>query len=95
MLRGELFEVLKTAALGGDTKLAQWLYEEMTEEGEVTWEETLPNEGDKHAVRQHLYAHPTPELLADLHAAGVKLVPLTEADKALPAPILDGEFEET
>jgi hypothetical protein len=100
LLRGELFEVLKKAATigfsdaGPDTKLTVWLYEKLIDEGELTWEECLPGPEDKHSVRQHLYAHPTAELLADLHAAGVKLVPLTETEKLLPAPVVDGEFDD-
>lgn len=100
LLRGALFEVLKKAATEGyggegpDTKLTVWLYEHMIEEGELTWEEVLPGPEDRNVVRQHLYSHPTAELLADLHAAGVKIVPLTEAERQLPAPVIDGEFED-
>ena len=100
LLRGELWDVLYKAATTGfgdagpDTKLTMWLYEKMIEQGELTWEEVLPGPEDRNQVRQHLYAHPTPELLADLHAAGVKIVPLTEAERQLPAPVVDGEFDD-
>lgn len=105
ILRGDLFEVVKKAALGTlpdsknkgeflppDTKLAMWLIEQLTDEGELTWSETLPGPQDAPMLRQALFARPTPELLQDVHAAGMKLVPLTPEEKQLPAPAIDGEL---
>lgn len=99
LLRGELFGVLKNAALGrgqfegeADPKWAQYLIERMTDEGELTWQEALPGPNDAPFVRQHLFKRPTPDLLQDIHAAGMKLVPMTEEEKQLPAPVLDGEL---
>lgn len=93
LLRGEMFSVLIEAAKA-DPKWAQWVYERMTDEGEITWEDALPGPKDAPQIRQHLFARPTPDLLADIHAAGLKLVPLDETEKQLPAPVADGEFDE-
>jgi len=93
-LRGELFGVVKKAALEGDTKLAVWLLERLTDEGEITWQETLPGPQDAPLVRQNMLKRPSPELLADIHAVGLKLVPLTPEERQLPAPVVDGELEE-
>jgi hypothetical protein len=105
LLRGDLFDVVKNAALGKlpdaknkgemlppDTKLAMWLIERLTDEGELTWSETLPGPHDAPQIRQALFARPTPELLQDVHAAGMKLVPLTSEERLLPAPAVDGEL---
>ena len=105
LLRGDLFGVLKKAALGElpdpkekgeklppDPKWAQYLIERMTDEGELTWNETLPGPADAPQMRQRLFAQPTPELLQDIHAAGMKLVPMTPEEKQLPAPAIDGEL---
>lgn len=105
LLRGDLFEVVKAAALGKlpdgknrgeflppDTKLTVWLIERLTDEGELTWSETLPGPQDAPQLRQALFARPTPELLQDIHAAGMKLVPMTSDEKQLPAPAVDGEL---
>lgn len=94
LLRGELFQVVKDQALQGDAKLAVWLLEKMTEPGELQWEETLPGPQDRPLVRQAIFAKPSADLLADIHAAGMKLVALTPEERQLPAPAVDGEFEE-
>ena len=93
-LRGELFEVVKKAALEGDTKLAMWLIERMTDQDELAWSETLPGPNDAPQIRQALFARPTPELLQDIHSAGMKLVPMTPEERQLPAPAVDGELME-
>lgn len=95
LLRGELFETLRNAAKD-DPKWAQYLLEHMTDPDEVRWSETLPGPQDAAAIRQHLFrpGHVPPDLLADVHAAGMKLVPLTAEEKMLPAPVADGEFED-
>jgi hypothetical protein len=42
-------------------------------------------------VRRHLFANPSPELMEDIHAAGMKLVPLEPGD-IQPLQITEGEF---
>lgn len=95
LLRGEMFGHLKKAA-ELDPKWAQYLLERMTDEGEITWQETLPGPQDAPQIRQHLFrpGHVPVELLSDIHAAGMKLVPLTEDERMLPAPVVDGELED-
>lgn len=88
-VRGEMFGLLRKAAKL-DPKWAQYLLERMTEPEEMTWTETLAIPPS--AVRRHLLSNPSPELLADAHAAGVKIVPLTPEEKQLPAPVVDGEL---
>jgi hypothetical protein len=94
-VRSEMFGIIRKAAVGdaahpGDPKWAQYLLERMTEPEEMTWTETMNLPPS--AVRRHLLANPSPELLADAHAAGVKIVALTPEEKQLPPPVIDGEL---
>jgi hypothetical protein len=98
LVKGKLFQSLLAAALptkdrGGDPKWASYLLEQMKEEGDVSWTSTVPGEGDMPAVRRHLFTNPSPQLLQDINAAGMKLVPLTEDEKkALPPAPAEGEL---
>lgn len=90
-VRGEMFGILRRAARV-DAKWAAYCLERLTEEGEETWQGTVPGAPEAPAMRQHLLRNPPPELLADIHAAGLKLVPLSPEERALPAPVTDGEL---
>lgn len=102
LCKGRLFQTVYQAAVGftdkdgerfpGDPKWASYLMEQMKEEGEIPWTATVPDEHDMPAVRRHLFANPSPQLLQDINAAGMKLVPLTADEKALPPAPVDGEL---
>lgn len=90
LTRGKLFQIILEGAKA-DPKWAAYLLERMDEAGEITWGSTVPGEHDMPQVRQHLFRNPSPELLNDIEAAGMKLVPL---DPGAPAPlqIAEGQF---
>jgi hypothetical protein len=100
--KGKLWDTLFIAATGytdadgkphpGDPKWAAYLMEQMKEEGDIPWNDTIPNEGDLPAVRKHLFANPPAQLLKDIADAGMKLVPLTAEEKALPPAPAEGEL---
>jgi hypothetical protein len=86
-----MFGLLREAAQH-DAKWAAYCLERLTEPGEETWQGTVPGAAEAPAMRVHLLRNPPPELLADVHAAGLKLVPLSPEELLLPAPVLDGEL---
>jgi hypothetical protein len=92
LLRGKLFERLVAAATdkNGDPKWAAYLLERLDEEGEITWQSTVPSPGENALVRRELFQNPPPALLEDIAAAGMKLVPLEPGDE-LPA-LVEGEL---
>ncbi len=100
--KGKLFDTLMVAATGyvdadgkphpGDPKWAAYLMEQMKEEGDIPWNATIPDEGDMPAVRKHLFQNPPAQMLKDIADAGMKLVPLTPEERALPAAPVDGEL---
>lgn len=100
--KGRLFDTLMVAATGyvdadgkphpGDPKWAAYLMEQMKEEGDIPWNATIPDDGDMPAVRKHLFQNPPAQMLKDIADAGMKLVPLTPEERALPAAPVDGEL---
>ncbi len=98
LVKGKLFQSLLEAAtkggLGGtgDPKWAAYLLEHMKEEGELTWADTIPNDGDMPMVRKHLFQNPSPQLLQDIHDAGFKLAPLEPEDERPQLPAAEGEL---
>lgn len=90
MLRGKLFGFLVEGAKN-DPKWAAYLLERMDEEGEITWESTVPGPGEQAVNLKHIMANPPPEVLAAIEAAGMKLVPLEPGDHQ-PLQITEGEF---
>lgn len=88
LLRGKLFGFLVEGAKN-DPKWAAYLLERMDEDGEITWQSTVPGPEDQSATLQHIMANPPPEVLAAIEAAGMKLVPLGEA---APLQIAEGQF---
>lgn len=100
LLRGKLFETLMVAAthridpdtgepIPGDPKWAAYLLEQLAEEGELTWQETIPSAPDMPDVRRHMLL--SGALDKDIAEAGFKLVPL-ESGEAPPLQIAEGEF---
>lgn len=100
LLRGKLFETLMVAAthrldpdtgepIPGDPKWASYLLEHLVEEGELTWQDTVPSGPDMPDVRRHLIQ--SGALDKDIAEAGFKLVPL-EPGEAPPLLIAEGEF---
>lgn len=102
LCKGRLWETLYLSATGytdadgkphlGDPKWAAYLMEQMKEDGDIQWNSTIPDEGDLPSVRKHLFQNPSPKLLQDIADAGMKLVPLTPADRALPPAPAEGEL---
>lgn len=94
LLRGKLFErlVKEATSPNGDPKWSAYLLERLDEEGEITWQSTIPGPGDTAAVRRALLANPPPALLEDIAAAGMKLVPLEPGDPIPVRAIPDGEL---
>jgi hypothetical protein len=100
LVKGKLFQTLLVAAVGdrtrpGDPKWAAYLLEHMKEEGELTWGDTVPGHGDMPSVRRHLFQNPSPQLLQDIDAAGMKLVPKGPGDAPRALPAVDGELVDT
>lgn len=91
LVRCEMFGLLRKAAKD-DAKWAAYCLELLTEDGEESWQATVPGAAEAPAMRQHLLRNPPPELLADIHAAGLKLVALSPEERQLPAPVTDGEL---
>lgn len=89
-VRGKMFSILVREA-ENDPKWAAYVLERMTEEGEQTWQSTVPGPGDQAVNLQHIMANPPPEVLAAIEAAGMKLVPLEPGD-VQPLQIIEGEF---
>lgn len=100
LVKGKLFQCLLEAATQGgaagrgDPKWAAYLLEHMKEEGDLTWNDTVPGANDLPAVRTHLFANPSPQLLKDIDAAGMKLVPKGPGDAPPALPVVTGELEE-
>lgn len=101
LVKGKLFQCLLDAATRGgasgkgDPKWAAYLLEQMKEEGDLRWNDTIPGPNDMPAVRKHLFQNPSPQLLKDIEEAGMRLIPKEPTDKPLELPsALDGELEE-
>lgn len=100
LVKGKLFQSLLAAATTGgpagqgDPKWAAYLLEHMADDGDIPWSSTVPGEGDLPAVRTHLFQHPSPQLLKDIRAAGMKLVPLEPGDAPQLPAVVDGELED-
>lgn len=98
LVKGKLFQSLLEAATKGgptglgDPKWAAYLLEHMKEEGELTWQDSIPSAGDMPAVRKHLFQNPSPQLLQDIHDAGFKLAPLEHDDPPLQLVAAQGEL---
>jgi hypothetical protein len=90
LLRGKLFGHLVEGAKN-DPKWAAYLLERMDEDGEITWESTVPGPGDQAVNLKQIMANPPPEVLAAIEAAGMKLVPLEPGD-VQPLQITEGQF---
>jgi hypothetical protein len=98
LVKGKLFQALLEAATKGgaggtgDPKWAAYLLEHMKEEGDLTWNDTIPSASDMPAVRTHLFQNPSPQLLKDIDAAGMKLVPKDVGEPPLALPAAEGEL---
>jgi hypothetical protein len=91
LLRGKLFTTLVKAA-ETDPKWAAYCMERLDEEGELTWQSTIPGPEDRDVTLQHLFKGYIPaEVLAAIDGAGLKLVPLEPGERA-PLQITEGEL---
>lgn len=93
LLRGKLWQTLATAA-ENDPRWAQYVWEELKEEGEIKWQDTLPSEGEAPLVRQHLLANPNPELQQDLDACNYLKLPAEISARAVAELVRTGKLQE-
>lgn len=101
-VKGRLWESVFMAATGyvdidgvpqkGDPKWAAFLLDRLKDDRDQQWADTLPGPEDRAAVRRHMFQQGDPQLLADIEAAGFKLVPID--DRETPPPLLQGELED-